>query len=168
MRNNGGSGVNGVIALLAGGFMLASCAGRSDVMNPSVLTIPRLPSAPRLESKLSGERFSSSKAKSSCSADYGMFQASGKARGPYPGTFTARGTVNGSLIFHETFKIRSGTKLISGSAYSRASGSPTFGCSRSGELSFDFPILQYKERRSKRSGAGYAALSNADFVEGFE
>lgn len=157
-----------VTAFFAAVFVLAGCAGRSDVINSSVLTNPALPSPPGIDSKLSGERFSSSKAKSSCSGDYGMFQESGKARGPYPGTFTARGTVNGSLIFHENFKIRSGTKLISGSANSQASGTPTFGCSKSGKLSFDFPILQYKERHSKVSGAGYAALSSANFVEGFE
>jgi len=106
--------------------------------------------------------------RSSCSGDYGTFHASGKAQGPFQGTFTARGTVNGSLIFHENFKIRFGSKLISGTANSQASGTPTYGCSKSGKLSFDFPILQYKKRHSKVSGVGYAALSNAYFVEGFE
>jgi len=169
MWNNGGSGLSAsVIAFFGAVFVLASCGGRSDIMSPSVLPSSTLRSPPGIDSKLSGERFSSSKAKSSCSSDFGMFRASGKARGPYPGTFTARGTVNSSLIFHENFEIRSGTKLISGSANSQASGSPTFGCSKSGKLSFDFPILQYKEHHSKVSGAGYAGLSNADFVEGFE
>ena len=169
MGNYGGPGVGvSIMALFVSVFVLASCGGPSDVINPAVLTSPTLPSLPSIDSKLSGERFFSSKAKSSCSGDYGMFQAAGKARGPYPGTFTARGTVNGKLIFHESFKIRSGAKLLSGSADSQASGSPTFGCSKSGKLSFDFPILQYKENHSKVSGAGYAALSNGDFVEGFE
>lgn len=169
MWNYGRRSLRGIIiASFAAAVLLASCDGQSGIANSSMLTTPPLPPMLGVDSKLSGERFLPSKAKSSCSRDYGMFQASGKARGPFPGTFTARGTVNGALIFHETFKIRSGLKLISGSADSQASGSPTFGCSKSGKLSFDFPILNYREYHSKVSGVGYAALSNGYFTEGFE
>ncbi len=168
MWNNGRSLSRSATAFSAAVVVLASCGGRSDIMNPAVSTSMTLPSPPGIDSRLSGERFSSSRVRSSCSGDYGMFRASGKARGPFQGTFTARGTVNGSLIFQENFKIWSGSKLISGTADSQASGTPTFGCSKNGKLSFDFPILQYKRRHSKVSGAGYAALSNAYFVEGFE
>jgi hypothetical protein len=150
------------------GILLASCGAQSDIMNSPLRPSPALSLVQHIDSKLSGERFSSRKAHSSCSGYYGMFQASGKAHGPFPGTFTVRGTVSPPLIFRETFKLRSRSKFISGSADSQASGTPTYGCSRRGKLSFDFPILQYREHHSKASGTGHAALSNADFVEGFE
>lgn len=72
------------------------------------------------------------------------------------------------VIFHEKFEIRSDTRSISGSAESQASGSSTSGCTKSGKLSFDFPILQYRAQHSKASGMGYAALSGAQFTQGFE
>lgn len=150
------------------GIMLAGCGGRSDMMNSAALTSPALPLAQSVDSKLSGERFHSKKAHSHCSGYYGAFHASGTAEGPFPGTFTVRGTASGPLILLETFKIRSGSKSISGSADSQASGTPTYGCSRRGKLSFDFPILQYKEHRSNVAGSGYASLSGADFVQGFQ
>jgi hypothetical protein len=169
MRNNGGFGLSGSgIALFASVFVLASCGGRSDIMNSPVSTTPTLPSAWSIDSKLSGERFSSSKAKSSCSGNAGIFQVSGKARGPFPGTFTARGEVSGGLIFHERFEMRSGSRSISGSADSQASGTPSGGCSKSGKLSFDFPILQYRTHHPNASGMGHAALFGANFTQGFE
>lgn len=167
MRNNGGFGLSGRgITLFALVFVLASCGGRSEMMNSPVSTT--LPSAWSIDAKLSGERFSSSKAKSSCSGDAGTFQVSGKARGPFPGMFTARGKVSGALIFHERFEIRSGLRSISGSADSQASGTPTGGCSKRGKLSFDFPILQYRTHHQNISGMGYAALSGANFTQRFE
>jgi len=170
MRNKGILGLSGIqLAFLASVFALASCGGvQSGIANSAIPATPALPSALRVDVKLSGERFSSSKAKSSCSGSAGTFQASGKAKGPFPGTFSARGQVSEGLIFHEKFEIRSGSVAIYGSAYSQASGSPTSGCSKSGKLSFDFPILQYRERHSKASGTGYAALSGANFGQGFE
>jgi len=169
MRNNGGAGLStSETALCAVVFLLASCGGRGDVMNSPVSTSAALPSAPGINAKLSGERFSSGKAKSSCSGSAGTFQGSGKARGPFPGTFTARGKLSSGLIYHENFEIRSGSRSISGSADSEASGTPAYGCSKSGKLSFDFPILRYREHHSKVSGYGYAALTGTQFVEGFE
>ena len=169
MRNNGGFALSrSGIALFASVFVLASCGGRSDIMNSPVSTTPTLPSAWSIDSKLSGERFSSSKAKSSCSGNAGIFRVSGKARGPFPGTFTTRGKVRGGLIFHERFEIRSGSRSISGSADSQPSGTPSGGCSKSGKLSFDFPILQYRTHHPNASGMGHAALFGANFTQGFE
>jgi hypothetical protein len=160
--------VSSRIALFASVLAFASCGGRSDIANSAVSTSPTLPSAWSIDSKLSGERFSSSSAKSSCSGSDGMFHVSGKARGPFTGTFTARGKVSGALVFHERFEIRSGSRSISGSADSQASGTPTSGCSKRGKLSFDFPILQYRTRNSNAFGMGYAVLSGANFLQGFE
>jgi hypothetical protein len=160
--------VSSGIVLFASVLALASCGGRSDIVNSGVATSPTLPSARSINSKLSGERFSSSNAKSSCSGSDGMFQVAGKARGPFMGTFTARGKVSGALVFHERFEIRSGARSISGSADSQASGTPTAGCSKRGRLSFDFPILQYRTRNSNAFGMGYAALSGANFLQSFE
>jgi hypothetical protein len=156
------------IALFVSVFVLASCGGRNAIMNSPVSTTPTLPSAWSVDAKLSGERFSSSKAKSSCSGDTGVFHVSGKAQGPFRGTFDARGKVSGALIFHERFEIRSASRSISGSADSQASGTPTGGCSKSGKLSFDFPIMQYRTHHPNASGMGYAALSGANFAQGFE
>lgn len=168
MRNDGWFALSGSgIALFTSVFVLASCGGRSDIVNSPASTTPTLPSW-SVNSKLSGERFSSSKAKSSCSGNAGNFQVSGKARGPSPGTFTARGKLSGGLIFHEKFEIRSGSRSISGSADSQASGTPSSGCSKSGKLSFDFPILQYRTHHPNASGMGHAALFGAHFTQAFE
>jgi len=157
------------LALFTSVFVLASCGGvQSDLTNSAVSTAPTLLSALSVDLKLSGEQFSSSKAKSSCSSGGGTFQASGKAKGPFAGTFTVRGQVSEALIFREKFEIRSGSRSIYGTSYSEASGSPVSGCSKSGRLSFDFPILKYRERHPKGSGTGYAALSGANFTQGFE
>jgi hypothetical protein len=158
----------GGIALFASVFVLASCGERSDVMNSPVSTTPTRPSVWSIDSRLSGERFSSAKATSSCSGSAGIFQVSGKARGPFPGTFTARGKLSDGLIFHERFEIRFGSGSISGSAGSAASGTPSAGCSKSGKLSFDFPILQYRTHHPKASGMGHASLFGANFTQGFE
>lgn len=169
MRDYSGFGLSrSGIALFASLFVLSSCGGLSGAINSPALTAPMSRYASSIDSKLSGERFSSSKAKSSCSGRPWTFQVSGKARGPLPGTFNARGTVSAALVFEEKFEIRSGSKSFSGSADSQASGTPTAGCSKSGQLSFYFPILQYKERHSKVSGMGHAALSGATFTQGFE
>lgn len=167
MLSYGGSGlaVRG-IALFASLFALASCGEGSGITKPPVSNT--LTSPWSIGSKLSGERFSSNKAKSSCSGSPWAFQVSGKVRGPFPGTFTARGTVSADLIFREKFEIRSASRSIYGSAYSQASATPSAGCSKSGQLSFDFPILQYKARHSKNTRMGYAALSGAAFIQGFE
>lgn len=167
MRSYGRSGLAvRWIVLFASMFAFASCGGGSDITNSPVSNART--SRWSIYAKLSGERFSSNKAKSSCSGSLWAFQVSGKARGPFPGTFTARGAVSTDLIFNEKFEIRSGSRLISGSAYSQASATPSAGCSKSGQLSFDFPILQYKVHHSKLSGMGYAALSGAAFLQGFE
>lgn len=161
-----GLGVSG-IAIFASLFAFASCGEGSDITNSHV-SGNTLTSPWSVDSKLSGERFSSNKAKSSCSGSPWTFQVSGKARGPFPGTFTARGTVSADLIFQEKFEIRSGSRSISGSSYSQASATPSAGCSKNGRLSFDFPILQYEAQHPKSSGNGYAALSGAAFIQGFE
>ncbi len=169
MRCSGAFGLSGTgLVLCASVFVLASCDAASDMMNSPVSKDPTVPFARSPDSNLSGERFSSSKAKSSCSGDAGNFTVSGKARGPFPGMFTARGKVSGVLIFHERFEIRSGSISISGSADSQASGTPTSGCSKSGKLSFDFPILQYRMHHPRASGMGYAALSGANFTQDFK
>jgi hypothetical protein len=163
MRNNGRLSLSGITLLLLA-FVLASCGERNDIMNSPVSTTPTPPSVWSIDSKLSGERFSSNKARSDCSGSAGPFQVSGKARGPFPGTFTARGNLRG-LIFHEKFEIRSGSRSVLGSAHSKASGTPSGGCSKSGKLSFDFPILRYRVHHS--SGMGYAHLFGVNFAQGF-
>jgi hypothetical protein len=130
---------------------------------------------PAAGSELSGEKFSSAKAASSCSSSSGSFEASGKASGPFPGTFTARGTVTvmvstGAFTYHEHFEIKSGSRAIVGLAKSQApsSGSPVFGCSRSGKMAFDAPIIQYRVKKSSARGSGSAGLSsNKKFDESF-
>jgi hypothetical protein len=166
MRSHGSGSSVSDIALFASLLAFASCGEGNDITN-SPMSSARTP-VWSIGAKLFGERFSSNKAKSSCSGSPWTFQVAGKARGPFPGTFTARGTVSADLIFQEKFEIRSGAGSISGSAYSQASATPSAGCSKRGKLSFDFPILQYKEHHSKVSGMGDAALSGAIFIQGFE
>lgn len=146
-------------------LLLASCGGRSDLTNSLAPANATLPSVLSAGSSLSGERFSSSKATSSCNASGGTFEVSGKAGGPFPGTFTAHGRMSEALIFHEKFAIRSGSSTITGSAESQASATPTGGCSNSGVLSFDFPILHY--RGHDGAGTGYAVLQGTKFLQAF-
>lgn len=166
MRRYGGSGlaVSGIALFVS--LFATSCGDGSGITNPSVARTQTSPWS--VGSKLSGERFSSNRAKSSCSGSPWTFQVSGKARGPFPGTFTVQGTVSADLTFREKFEIRSGSRSIYGSAYSQASATPSGGCSKSGQLSFDFPILQYRPRHSKSPKMGYAALSGPAFIQGFE
>lgn len=151
-------------AVLGAIFLLAGCGAR-DGITSSLPAAPALERPASADSKLAGEEFSSDRARGSCSASPWSFHVSGKARGPFVGTFTARGELTPTLYFQETFQIRSGSKVTSGSAVSRASGTPSGGCSKSGKLGFDFPILQYRWRHSTASG--YAALSGTRFVQHF-
>ena len=128
-----------------------------------------------LGSKLAGETFSSSRATSSCSGNVGSFHASGKARGPFPGSFTARGTMTasaspGAFSYHERFTLKSGSASIAGSAEIRSpdSGSPVFGCSKSGQMAFDAPIIFYRAKPLHAHGAGSAGLSGSTFDQDFQ
>jgi hypothetical protein len=152
--------------------MLAGCSGATTGAPP---TLPNALARPN--SELSGETFSSAHATSACSTGSrysisGTFHASGKARGPLPGTFTARGQVKVSvttLSFSEHFRIRSGSQVIAGFARAPASsGSPTFGCSRSHKLSFAVEQLHYRVKRSHAPGGAAADLSGSSFSEGFQ
>jgi len=151
--------------------MLSGCGGQRDMQQP-------LPNAlTRLNSELSNETFSSAHATSRCSSDStysisGTFSASGKARDPFPGTFTAHGQVNVSitmLSFSEHFRIRSGSQVIAGFASASAStGSPTFACSKSSKLSFAVEQLLYRVKGSHARGGAAADLSGRSFNEGFQ
>jgi hypothetical protein len=120
-----------------------------------------------LHSKLSGEVFSSRRVTSTCSSKTqysisGTFQASGKAGGPYPGNFTAHGHANVTLtktVLVEHFQVRSGSLVIGGIAkIPNTFGSPSFACSRSGELSFDVINLRYRVKSPHARGSAEASL----------
>jgi hypothetical protein len=126
---------------------------------------------------LRGERFSSTQATSQCSSGSrysisGTFHVSGKARGPFPGAFTARGQVKVSITtlkFSEHFQIRSGSQVIAGFASAPASsGSPTFACSIRHKLSFAVEQLLYRVKGSHAVGGAAADLSGRSFSEGFQ
>jgi hypothetical protein len=164
----------GICAAMA---MLAGCAG-SQVPIGAPLIAPSASSV-HPSSELSGERLSSAKATSSCSSKYsfsitGSFHASGKARGPFSGKFTARGRVNvtfKTISFDEHFKIRSGSQTIAGFArFSNASGSPTFGCSKksNGKLSFSLSDLRYRVKHSHAHGSASSSLYRGSFSESFK
>lgn len=152
--------------------MLGGCSGARIGAPPIV------PNAlARPNSELSGETFSSARATSHCSTGSkysisGTFSASGKARGPFPGTFIARGQVNVSitmLSFSEHFRIRSGSQVIAGFASAPASsGSPTFACSKSSKLSFAVEQLLYRVKGAHAHGGAAADLSGRSFNEGFQ
>lgn len=133
--------------------------------------------AERPNATLSGEKFSADGASSTCSSKSsfsiaGTFHASGKARGPYPGKFTAHAKIKVTLTtlsFREEFQIRSGSQLISGVASIPSSfGSPTFACSKSGQLGFAVDDLRYRAKRLHAHGSGGASLYSGRFDESFQ
>lgn len=157
-------------------FILSACSAADQPIGSPRSADSFLSSIGPARAGLSGEKFTSSKVVSKCSAEplTGTFQASGKARGPFPGTFTARGevkVVSGAVIvYHERFEIHSGSKTISGSAktINGDSGSPVAGCSKTGQLSFDMPIIQYQVKQLHNHGSGWSNLSQAKFSEAFQ
>src|SRR5580704_16140174 len=102
--------------LAAAVAMLVGCAGSQSPIG-APLTAPNAATMPQTlhpNSELSGETFSATKTRSSCSSKgqfsiAGTFHASGDASGPFPGTFSARGKVDvtlKTLSFREHFQIR--------------------------------------------------------------
>jgi hypothetical protein len=159
-------------AVLVGCGVDSAAIPSSPAMPGHALSVAR-PSSP-----LAGETLSSAHATSECSSGSsysisGTFHVSGKARGPFPGTFTARGQVNVSirtLSFSEHFQIRSASRTISGSASAPpSSGSPTFACSKSGKLGFTVEQLVYRVKKVFRArGSAEADLSGGSFKESFQ
>ena len=128
------------LSVCAAAAMLAGCGGSSQFPNPDVQaplngrhTIDVIASASRTaleDSKPDSSRIEllTAEAKGHCkrspSGLFGScdFKASGTATGPYPGTFTAKGTYNVCetycpWFFSESFTITSGTAIISGTIF---------------------------------------------------
>ena len=151
------------LVLCASVFVLASCDAASDMMNSPVSRGSeqcRSRGAPIRTYRANA--FHPAKRSRVALVTRGTLQYLVRREGLSPELFTARGKVSGVLIFHERFEIRSGSISISGSADSQASGTPTSGCSKSGKLSFDFPISQYRMHHPRASGMGnHAALSGS-------
>ena len=164
-------------SLFATGVLIAGCGGPNPHINAPGSTSSIPSSLEAAHTRLSGEKFASSRATSKCSGDplTGTFRASGKARGPLPGTFTAHGNIvvsssGAEIAYNERFKIQSNSTTISGSAriINGSSGSPVVGCSKNGKLSFDMPILQYRVKGSQQPGAGWSNFSGGVFTEAFQ
>jgi hypothetical protein len=162
------------IAMFAAALLEGCNSNSVPFETPTALSAAPNP-AGRDDSRMSNETFASKDASSSCTGQgsviTGSFHASGIASGPFPGTFTLRGHLSvglQSLDFHEHFRIVSGSHLISGSAtIPDSSGSPVFGCSKRGVLSFYATNLTYETKKPHASGSGYASLSGKQFGETF-
>lgn len=77
---------------------------------------------------------------------------------------------SGLLTHHERFEIKSSSGAIDGSAelHQPSSGSPVYGCSKNGKMSFDNPILRYRVKKSHVQGSGSSSLSNGSFEQNVE
>jgi hypothetical protein len=117
-------------ALIALSFSIVGCASRSAV--PVVLTPSALNGSAsntlnyiQRDGELEGETLSSRTVSIKCLAigyqNNLHFKVTGKASGPFPGTFILSGSAFGSVFqpvpyqFSETFSITSGSRSISGS-----------------------------------------------------
>lgn len=125
------------LGICAAAIILAGCGGATQFPNPVAqtsiggagtafrVTSPSFATAERVGSDSSSSERLIGTVKRRCHKEADninrrWFNASGKAAGPYPGTFTAKGQwwtqdVRGlDWRFHESFIIRSGTSTLSG------------------------------------------------------
>ncbi len=103
-------------------WLLAGCAAPLYSASPS--SVPQ--SAVRIATHgFAGETFASTSVQAACLLTPGgpeiQFTVSGQASGPYPGSFTASGSMLDfalfkRLTFSETFDVASGTQTLSGTA----------------------------------------------------
>ena len=128
---------------------------------------------------LHGESFSSDNGADKCittpAGPYADFKATGKASGPFPGTFRASGKVmhmeigsNRNYYFNESFEIKSGSQTISGTAHRE--GKPgkwiSFAC-RPGHGDFALTGAHYRAAHSQ-PGETSATLSKPNFKQTFD
>jgi hypothetical protein len=113
--------------------ILAGCGGLAPFPNPEA----QVPLGSMRSNSSFGNEVLTAVAKDHCHtgpsgiSTHCHFKVSGKATGPYPGHFTAKGRYNGSLcycpwFFNESFTIRSGMSKISGAIFAKGYGSFVF------------------------------------------
>jgi hypothetical protein len=151
-------GISAAAAILAGCVGIHSIVPQAPMQAPSVTSRNALgsasPSYIQGDGMLKGEKFLSRKASNSCGSGLGAgflkFRATGKASGPFPGTFTLSGkAVNGGRYFNETFTIKSGAQTISGSTGSDARHGSWY-CGKYGHATtFEFSGIVYNVGSSK-------------------
>ncbi len=132
---------------------------------------------------LTGETFSSDKAHSFCNEGRVVstfyitvdFKASGNARGPFPGEFTARGFAQITVprnpkktayVFHETFKVTSGSKEFSGLGGIGKGTKFALTCRHSDHNRFSVSGIHYKV--DKMGGTARVILNERSFTESFK
>jgi hypothetical protein len=131
------------VAFFVASALLVGCASSGPQVEPSVLQSAvrmglntNAATGRPLTSPLSGEVFTASNVtvKNTICINYDVktsFTASGKVRGPYPGTFTASGLWQAGQVawgFSESFMVTSGTSTIAGTIHGSSLGRPPFRC----------------------------------------
>ena len=156
----------------------------SLALSLGLLALGAAPATAQAPASLEGETLQSNggSASFSCSAGGGpggtgtaSFSVSGEAAGPYPGTFTAQGTITGSadgstIDVAETFTISSPAGEVSGSKQATGIPASSLGCS-GGDIFFaNAQQVPYKAT-IKTAGGSYSDSGSSELefrvVQGF-
>ena len=180
--SNFGYRLPGIFAVAA---PLLGCAGAHPAIIPPTGSDSAVTHSAPPTSILSGETFSSARVHRSChwfassiESWTVKFRATGVADGSFPGTFTARGSINRTTqrsvthySFHESFDIVYGSKHLFGNATGGQNFSVTCDHSRPNQSGFSVSNASFKTRRGRAYGTTSSTLSGlggSSFSESFQ